>query len=296
MQVEIALASEDAKAYHGTTLQSLIGIVMTDTLKLSQVAGKQSEQAFAKHPFFFSVRRTPSSAKELFYNVTLEFKASRLNSIMRREAVNYWGQETIHQGGNEQEDRYYHKKSSIRPVMRLLSAVYIDVENVRSQKELRAAMIQLRKNKVKVYAIPTHREYKKLDVRHAIPLKNISIAKPESAFKTYEGQADDQMMKGLRYKRDQYTDTKFIWTCLQAGRAPADAHKNYKHLTDRLGYTWYGHDLESQVGNILHNGSHSKVEREYTAKIQAYMRKHGLDVAGLANKVREIIQGTSHEK
>ncbi len=293
MEFEIALSSADASVYHGTEINALLAILSTDKFYLSQVAGKEAEERFSKHPFFLSVRRNKFNPHH-YYSVTIEFDASKLNSRMKREAVNYWGHEAKHKHF-EQEDRYYSAKPTINGVRKLIKAIYLDTKNLRANHKLRSTIIGLIRDGIKVYAFADAAAYRRLDKRKALKLSDITYgAKPVSVFRELsEDDLELQKFKGMRAVRDKYSDAKFVVDTLYSGVAPK--RKEYEYIRDSLGYRMYETDLPHQFKNILHNASHgTPAERKMAARIQDYMTKHNLTPAATAETVRKIIRETDN--
>src|SRR5690606_18368715 len=289
-----ALAS-NAKAFHGTSLAGLFGIVESNSLVLSQVAGKEAEQPFSKHDYFLSVRRGKFQP-HAHYNAVIEFDASKLHAIMPREAVNYWGADAIHKH-NEQEDRYYYKKPSVKNVLKMIRAVHIDVSHFdgeRDGRRMRALIIKLVKLRIKVHLYADTKAYRMLDSRKAMPLSSLNYGgKPVSVLtrKLTEDELSSQSFRGRMHLRGKYSDAKFIVDTLYSGKAPI--REEYDYVRNSFGYKMYATDMKHQMSSLLHNASHARgKEKQMAARIQDYMRKHSLNVEELAFKVREIIRKT----
>ena len=299
MKIQLALAKDHGFAFHGTSYRNAAAIIETDKLQLSQVAGKEAEAHFAKHPFFLSVRRNRQLTATNFYDVTIEFKEQALQSRMQRESVDYWGHVEGKGNSIEQEDRYYYAKPILKNAVKLIRALHINLNNydpARIGSAMRKMIVTAKKLGIQVYLYRDEKAYNRVDKRKTVPLSEMEYGPKaanifrERTAEEAEREAEDQMFKGMRYKRAQYPEIKFVVDILHSGTAPEN--KEAKYQTERFGYRLSGHELASQLGNILHNASHSPhgKEKQWAARVQEWMRKNGKNVEETAYHIREIIQ------
>jgi len=303
MELQLALAKDFGSVFHGTSLINAGAIFSTDKLQLSQVAGKEAEAQFAKQPFFLSVRRNRLLTSQNFYDVTIEFKEQLLQSKMKRESVDYWG-ETEKGNSIEQEDRYYFAKPNLPKATKYIRAIHVDLSNydpARRGKLMRGLIMAAKRLGIKVYLYRDRKAYGMLNVRKTVPMSSMEYGgkavnlfrerTPEEAVQ----EGEDQMFKGMRAKRDMYRDIKFFVDILYGNTPPVN--DKTKYLRDRYGYAYGEHDLVSQFKVEIHNSSNSQApkDKQMAARIQTWMRDNKMDIKETAYRIRENIRKADGE-
>jgi hypothetical protein len=304
MEMQLALAKDFGSVFHGTSFLNIAAIIKTDKLQLSQVAGKEAEAAFAKHPFFLSVRRNRVLTAQNFYDVTIEFKEQSLQSRMKRESVDYWGHVEGKGNSIEQEDRYYSAKPVLKNATKLIRAIHVDLSNYdaeRRGKMMRELFVTALRLKIKVYLYKDKAAYANLNTHKTVPLSEMEYGgKVQNLFRTRTAEeatqeGEDQMYKGMRYARSVYPDIKFFVDILYGNTPPVN--DKTKYLRERYGYRYGEHDLVTQFQNELHNASHSHgpKDKQLAARVQTWMRENNLGIKETAYRVRENIRKADGE-
>lgn len=266
--------------------KNLFSIFASGEFLLSQVAGKEAEQDFAKTPYFLSVRRQKVNP-QAFYDVTLELKEQALHSRMKRMSVDYWQDD---RKAIEQEDRYFYRKPRLKNAISLVREVYINMEAYSPETmgtKLRSFMITAIKNGVKVYFLPP-KAYRILDVRAAIPHSRLTYGETRNRLNTpvTDDLLEEQQLRGMRYIRNKKSPILFIYRAL-IGRATKEQDTRSWESWSR----YYPEDLAGVFSADLHNASHSRDTKDkmYAAKVQDYMKANGLSVRQAAQQVQKFI-------
>lgn len=296
MEVLIALAKDTGSVFHGTSLNAMYSIAKDNKLLLSQVAGKEAEERFAKQPFFLSVRRNRLITHNS-YSVTIEFKEQMLHSKMKRESVDYWGA-TDKGTSIEQEDRYYYAKPNLPEILKYIRAVHFDLQQYDPERfgpRMRELLIRLVKSGIRVYLYEDNKAYKYLDTRKTVPISSMKYGKKAASVFVAPAEEDaeeiayQQRRKMYQYKSDKNSDIKQVLDFL-LNRAERTEDNSY--LYDRFKYQWNQYDLYGQLKNIVHNASHgTEREKKLAARLGAYMRDNNKTIQEIADQIRVKLGG-----
>lgn len=278
-------------AFHGTSLRNAYSIISTNTIRLSSVSGKEAEAQFAKHPFFFSVRRNRLLTSTNYYAVTLELNAQLLHAKAKREAVDYWqvDDQTLRAKANEQEDRYYFQRGELKRVIQMIKVVHINLDllNKRDNQYLRQLLILCKRHGIVTYLYDDKRAYLNLNYRKAKPISEIDLSVDiKGVFTMSEDERPYIPRKRNRYDLiDLALDTMY-------GNVPKTDDKNLEYLRSKMLPYRLG-DAVRSLNADLHNASSDRdkdIRRKANA-LTAYMQKHKLNVQQLCDAVSEKLHG-----
>lgn len=198
--------------YHATSLGAALSIINTNTFQLTFAGGTSSDNSHGRKMFYLSTSRLPNGGYTVndYHanpNCKFELDGTLLSQNHEIKPVDYWGiaRSSKHRSADENEDRIWSQKPSIRNAAKYIVALHVFVPKREDpmHKMVHDLIEQSKQGKIDIIFYNNLDAYKLVDKRRAIQPEDPNSVEYNIPYKSnYMARSIEDLRKTCEWLKD----------------------------------------------------------------------------------------------